>query len=77
MRQKEQEEKLLIEDSIWKGGLKVPSRSGKRLIINHLGSSDGFLQGCGECFVGKNHHITIMNALHFEESKFEGSSYLA
>ena len=31
----------------------VLSGSGKRLIINHIGSEDGFLEGVGECFVGK------------------------
>ena len=61
--QKEHKEKSLIEDSIWKRGLKMTSRSGKRLIINHLGSSNGFLQDCGECFVEKKnttdyHHNT-------------------
>ena len=39
---KEHEEKPLIEDLMWKGGLKMASGGGKRLIINHLGSSNGF-----------------------------------
>ena len=68
--QKEEEEKSLISDSVWKGGLKVPSGAGKRLIINKIGSSDGFLKDCGECFIGKKdsadyHHE--MNAQHFED----------
>ena len=59
--QKEHKEKSLTEDSIWKRGLKMTSRSGKRLIINHLGSSNGFLQDCGECFVEKKiQQITII-----------------
>ena len=60
--QKEHEEKSLI-DLIWKGGLKVQSGNGKGLIINHFGygSSKGFFQDCGECFVGKKiHQITTM-----------------
>ena len=52
---KEQEEKPLIKDSIWKRGFKLLSRSGKRLIINHVGLSSGFLQDCGDCFVGKKY----------------------
>ena len=42
-----------IPDTQWKGGLKAPTGSGKRLIVNHLGSEDGFLNGCEECFVGE------------------------
>ena len=47
----------------------MPQGEGKRLIISHIGSEDGFLDGCGECFVGvKNtsdyHHE--MNGDHFE-----------
>ena len=60
----------LMERISWKGGLDVPQGQGKRLIINHIGSEDGFLLDCGECFVGvKNtsdyHHE--MNGPHFEE----------
>ena len=43
----------LIEDTQWRGGLKVPSGAGKQLIINHISSENGFLQGVGEIFVGK------------------------
>ena len=49
--------------------MKVPSGSGKRLIINHIGSEDGFLEGCGECFEGKkntNDYHNEMNSAHFE-----------
>ena len=51
------------------GGLNVPSGKGKRLIINHIGSKNGFLEGCGECFVGKKGTIDYhqeMNNVHFE-----------
>ena len=72
--QMEDEEKSLISDSQRKGGLKVPSGSGKRPIINNIGSSDGFLKDCGECFIGKKdtsdyHHE--MNGPHFFEEWFE------
>ena len=61
---------LLIEDTQWRGGLNVPSGAGKRLIINHIGSENGFLEGVGEIFVGKKdsadyHHE--MNSVHFED----------
>ena len=45
--------KKLIDNTQWSGGLKVPSGAGRRLIINHIGSEDGFLEGCGEVFEGK------------------------
>ena len=59
----------IIANTKWHGGLNVPSGSGKRLIINHIGSENGFLEDCGEVFEGnKNsadyHHE--MNAPHFE-----------
>ena len=58
---KNRKDNHLIEDSIWKGEFKVPSGSGKILTINHLASSNGFLQDCGECFDRKKlHQITIM-----------------
>ena len=47
-----------IPGTQWKGGLKVPTGNGKRLIVNHLGSEDGFLNGCEECFVGAKDKIT-------------------
>ena len=59
----------LIKDTKWQGGLNVPSGKGKRLIINHIGSKHGFLEGCGECFVGKRGSIDYhqeMNHVHFE-----------
>ena len=62
--------KSLIPDATYKGGLKVPSGKGRRLIINHLGSKNGFLKDCGECFVEKkdstNYH-SEMNGTHFEK----------
>ena len=67
--QKEGDSENLIDDTKWKGGMKVPSGSGKRLIINHIGSEDGFLEGCGECFEGKkntNDYHNEMNSAHFE-----------
>ena len=60
---------VIIDDTQWRGGLNVPSGAGKRLIINHIGSENGFLEGAGEIFVGKKdgdyHHE--MNSEHFEE----------
>ena len=54
----------------WSGGLNVPQGQGKRLIINHIGSKDGFLSGCGECFVGvkdSSDYHKKMNGVHFED----------
>ena len=65
----EDEEKDLLEHTRWNGGLNVPCGAGKRLIINHIGSEDGFLDGCGECFIGKKDSVDYhheMNAAHFE-----------
>ena len=59
----------MIKETKWHGGLNVPSGSGKRLIINHLGSKNGFLDSCGECFVGKKDsgdYHNEMNSTHFE-----------
>ena len=59
-----------IEGSIWNRGLKAPSGKGKRLIINYLGSSNGFLEDCGKCFARKkitSDYRHEMNACHFEE----------
>ena len=58
-----------MEHTKWNGGLNVPVGAGKRLIINHIGSEDGFLEGCGECFVGKKDsgdYHNEMNSQHFE-----------
>ena len=60
----------LLEDTKWRGGLIVPCRSGKRVFVNHLGSTNGVLQGCGEYFVGKKDrgdYHNEMNGTHFEE----------
>lgn len=59
----------IIANTKWSGGLNVPSGSGKRLIINHIGSEDGFLENCAEVFEGNKksadyHHE--MNAPHYE-----------
>ena len=59
----------MIKETKWRGGLNVPSGSGKRLIINHLGSKNGFVDSCGECFVGKKDsgdYHNEMNFTHFE-----------
>ena len=62
-------EPSLISDAKYRGGLKVPSGKGQRLIINHLGSKNGFVCNCGECFVGKKDsadYHSEMNGEHFE-----------
>ena len=40
----------LLCDIKWRGGWNVLSGSGKRFIINHVGSEDGCVSGCGEYF---------------------------
>lgn len=47
----------------------MPCGAGQRIILNFIGSKNGFLDGCGEVFVGKKgshdyHHE--MNSEHFE-----------
>ena len=37
----------------YQGGFVVPSGSGKRVIILHIGSKDGFLDSSLKCFIGK------------------------
>ena len=68
--QLEQQTKTLIQDGSANGGLNVPSGAGRRLILNQLGSELGFLQRCGECFIGtkktSDYHCE-MNSQHFEE----------
>ena len=62
--------KLLISDATYRGRLKVPSAKRRRLIIDHLGSKNGFLKDCGECFVGKKDsadYHSEMNGPHFEK----------
>lgn len=54
----------------WRGGFKTPSGAGKRIIILHIGSEEGFLQGGELCFIGKkgtNDYHNEMNALHYAE----------
>ena len=58
----------LLEDTTWKGGLNVPSGVGRRIIVNDIGSEDGFF-GCGEVFVGEKNsddYHKEMNGVHFE-----------
>ena len=47
----------LLEGTKWRGGFDVPSGVGKRVIVNHIGSERGFLEGCGEVFVGKKDSV--------------------
>lgn len=54
----------------YRGGFVVPSGSGKRVIILHIGSKDGFVDGSLKCFIGKKGSADYhdeMNAAHFEE----------
>lgn len=67
--QEQTDGEALIPNVSSKGGLKVPSGKGRRLIINHLGSKNGFLKDSGECFVGKKDSADYhneMNGDHFE-----------
>ena len=54
----------------WEGGFKTPSGVGKRAIILHIGSEEGFFEWGELCFIGKkgtgNYHHE-MNAQHFKE----------
>ena len=60
----------LLSQISYSGGLDVPQGQGQRLIINNIGSVDGFLEGCGECFVGvkdcADYHKE-MNGVHYEK----------
>lgn len=54
----------------WRGGFKTPSGAGKRIIILHIGSEDGFLEGADLCFIGKKgtgDYHNEMNSAHYEE----------
>lgn len=54
----------------YRGGFLVPSGAGKRVIILHIGSKNGFLDGSLKCFIGKKGSADYhdeMNAAHFEE----------
>ena len=60
----------IISDTLWKGGVDVPSGGGQRLIMNDRGSEDGFLESCGECFIGKkdiSDYHGEMNGYHFDK----------
>ena len=53
-----------------KGGLKIPSSKGKRLIILHAGCEQGWIDGAELIFVGKRDsgdYHNEMNILHFME----------
>ena len=56
----------LIANTQWSGGLKVPSGAGRRLIINHIGCEDGFLEGCGEVFEGKKGYSISISSLQLK-----------
>ena len=43
--------KTFISNAKWKGDLSVIVGAGTILIVNHTGSTEGFIQGCGEYFV--------------------------
>lgn len=54
----------------WRGGFKTPSGAGKRIIILHIGSEEGFLNGAELCFIGKKNtgdYHNEMNSSHYEE----------
>lgn len=54
----------------WRGGFKTPSGAGDRIIILHIGSEDGFLEGGELCFVGKKNtgdYHNEMNSSHYQE----------
>lgn len=54
----------------FRGGFVTFSGAGKRVIILHIGSKDGFLEGCMKCFIGKKGSTDYhdeMNAAHYEE----------
>ncbi len=52
-----------------RGGFLVPSGAGKRVIITHIGSEDGFLEEGMDCFVGKkdgDYHNEMNSEYHTE-----------
>lgn len=57
---------LIVETE---GGLRVPTGLGKRIIVNHVGSEEGFLDGVADIFVAKtgtpDDYHTSMNIQHF------------
>lgn len=62
--------RTLQEVGGWRGGFKTPSGAGKRVIILHIGSEDGFLNGGELCFVGKkgtSDYHNEMNSDHYQE----------
>ena len=66
----EKNQENLLQGTEWNGGLKVPIGSGRRVIVNDIGSSNGFVKGVGECFIGKTNsgdYHSEMNSEHFEK----------
>ena len=60
----------IIDDPKEVGGLNVPCGAGKRLIVNHIGSENGFLEACKEVFLSKKNTVDYhqeMNSVHFED----------
>ena len=59
----------MLRDTRERGGLNAPSGVGKISIVHHVGSEDGFVSGCGKCYVEKkdssDHHQKIEH-IHFE-----------
>ncbi|XP_043468345.1 uncharacterized protein LOC122511314 [Leptopilina heterotoma] len=54
----------------FRGGFVKPSGAGKRIIILHIGSSDGFLPNGMNCFIAKKDSADYhneMNSQHYEE----------
>lgn len=63
------EKNEFLSHTTWNGGLNVPCGSGGRIIVNDIGSKDGFLDGCREVFIGKKNtgdYHNEMNGDHFE-----------
>ena len=63
-------EEYVWVDSDGKGGWKVPSRKGKRLIVLHAGSAEGWVPGADLMFRSKTNSADYqeeMNSEHFME----------
>lgn len=41
----------------YRGGFVTPCGAGKRVIILHVGNENGFVDGCMNCFIGKDLYI--------------------
>ena len=57
------------EQALDRGGIKVGEGKGKRMIVNHIGSSNGFVDGAKDVFEAtkKINYHDEMNADHWEE----------